>query len=105
MGEDVPDGADQVTIWKYINPRQAVWPEADYIVSNPPFIGKSRRRTAPGDEYLEALFKSYPDMSEGSDFVMYWWFLALKLMNDSKILNVGLITTNSITQIMNRQVL
>ncbi|MDB9336232.1 DNA methyltransferase, partial [Nodularia spumigena] len=37
-GENVPDSQDQVPIYNYINPREAVWPEADYIVSNPPFI-------------------------------------------------------------------
>jgi hypothetical protein len=35
-------------------------------------LGSLRRRAALGDEYLEALFKT-SDMSEGCDFVMYWW--------------------------------
>jgi hypothetical protein len=38
-GEDVPDPSDKIPIYRYINPRPAEWQEADYIVSNPPFIG------------------------------------------------------------------
>jgi hypothetical protein len=104
-GEDVPDASDRVVIYKYLNPLAAEWPEADYIVSNPPFIGKSRRRSALGDEYLEALFKVYPTMPEGCDFVMYWWFLAAKPLEQNKTFRAGLITTNSITQVLNRKVI
>ena len=104
-GEDVPDPSDQVPIYRYVNPRPAVWQEADYIVSNPPFIGKSRRRTALGDEYLECLFKAYPQMPDGADFVMYWWFHAINIIKQNKLKRFGFITTNSITQILNRQVI
>ncbi len=104
-GEDVPDPSDQVPIYRYINPRPAVWQEADYIVSNPPFIGKSRRRTALGDEYLECLFKAYPQMPDGADFVMYWWFRAINIIKQNKLKRFGFITTNSITQLLNRQVI
>jgi hypothetical protein len=38
-GEDVPDEAAQVPQWRYVNPRPAEWPAADFIVGNPPFIG------------------------------------------------------------------
>ncbi len=37
-GEDIPDPSDRIPIYKYLNPRPAQWQEADYIVSNPPFI-------------------------------------------------------------------
>ncbi len=52
-GEQVPDPSDQVVILKYLNPRPAEWPEADYVVSNPPFIGSKRMREALGDGYAE----------------------------------------------------
>jgi hypothetical protein len=39
----------------YINPRRPEWPEADYIIGNPPFIGNKRMRESLGDSYLEAL--------------------------------------------------
>ncbi|WP_237062295.1 DNA methyltransferase [Loktanella sp. M215] len=38
------------------NPKPAKWPEADFIVGNPPFIGASRMRDALGDGYAEALW-------------------------------------------------
>ena len=39
-GEEVPDETARVPVLRYVNPRKAEWPEADYIVGNPPFIGK-----------------------------------------------------------------
>ncbi len=38
-GEEVPDETARVTELKYVNPRKAEWPQADYIVGNPPFVG------------------------------------------------------------------
>ncbi|MCK7580994.1 MAG: hypothetical protein MZV65_38850 [Chromatiales bacterium] len=40
---------------RYVNPRPAEWPQADFIVGNPPFIGNKRMRDALGDGYVEAL--------------------------------------------------
>ncbi len=53
-GEDVPDETARVPVYRYINPRKAEWPEADYIVGNPPYIGDKRMRSAFGDGYVEA---------------------------------------------------
>ncbi len=41
--QPVPDEAAQVVQWRYLNPRQAAWPKADFIVGNPPFIGNMNR--------------------------------------------------------------
>ena len=38
-GEDIPDESAQEPVEVYVNPRKAEWPEADYVVGNPPFIG------------------------------------------------------------------
>ena len=72
-GEEVPDPEARVQAWQYSNPKPAEWPEADYIVGNPPFIGTARMRDALGDGYTEALRKTYPKVPESVDFVMYWW--------------------------------
>ena len=37
--EHVPDETAQVPLERYINPRRAEWPAADFVVGNPPFIG------------------------------------------------------------------
>jgi SAM-dependent methyltransferase len=104
-GEDVPDATDQVTILKYINPRQAVWPEADYIVSNPPFIGNARMREMLGDGYSETLRKAYQDVPDTVDFVMYWWHKAADLVRNGKVDRFGFITMNTITQVRQRKVI
>ena len=104
-GEDVPDPSDQVPIYRYVNPRPAVWKEADYIVSNPPFIGNKRMRDRLGDGYVDALRATHGDISDTVDFVMYWWNQSAKLVIANKLKSFGLITTNSITQTFNRKVL
>jgi hypothetical protein len=104
-GEDVPDPLDRVIIYKYLNPRAAEWPTADYIVSNPPFIGNSRMRDALGDGYAQALRKAYTELPETIDFVMYWWHKSAKLVGESNVKRFGLITTNSIRQIRLRKVI
>jgi hypothetical protein len=104
-GEDVPDETARVPVLRYVNPRKAEWPEADYIIGNPPFIGNKRMRFVLGDGYVEALRKAHDDVPETVDFVMYWWNHAAKLARNRKIQRFGFITTNSITQPFNRKVL
>ena len=55
MGEDVPDPAAGMQVYDYLKPAPATWPEADFIIGNPPFIRASRLRDAVGDGYAEAL--------------------------------------------------
>ena len=57
----------------YANPRPPVWPEADFIVGNPPFIGGGSLRAALGDEYVAALWAANPNVPRSADFVMQWW--------------------------------
>ena len=49
-GEPVPDEAARVPAYRYINPRPAAWPEADYIVGNPPFVANRNMRVALGKD-------------------------------------------------------
>jgi hypothetical protein len=104
-GEDVPDETAQVVQWRYVNPRMAEWPAADFIVGNPPFIGNKRMRGALGDGYVEALRRAWPDVPDSADFVMYWWSHAAALVAGEATSVSGLITTNSITQAFNRAVI
>jgi hypothetical protein len=84
-GEDVPDPTDQIPIYRYINPRPAEWQEADYIVSNPPFIGNARMREVLGDGYAETLRQVYKDVPDTVDYVMYWWHKAAELVRAGKV--------------------
>ncbi|WP_306755338.1 class I SAM-dependent DNA methyltransferase [Paracoccus actinidiae] len=104
-GEAVPDPAARVAVMDYTHPRPATWPQADFIVGNPPFIGASRMRDALGDGYTEALRRAYPRMPESADFVMFWWDKAALALHGGKTRRLGLITTNSLRQTFNRQVL
>ncbi len=103
-GEPVPDEGAQVPLERYINPRRAQWPEADFVVGNPPFIGNKRMRLALGDGYVEALRGVWPDVPGSADFVMYWWHLAAELTRMGRLRRFGFITTNSLSQAFNRQV-
>ncbi|WP_338402025.1 class I SAM-dependent DNA methyltransferase [Paragemmobacter straminiformis] len=108
-GEAVPDPQARVQVWDYVKPRPAAWPEADFIVGNPPFIGASRMRDALGDGYTEAIRKAYPRVPDSADFVMFWWekaALAARAHKDGRgCRRFGLITTNSLRQTFNRKVL
>jgi hypothetical protein len=103
-GEQVPDETAVLPQWKYIHAKKAKWPKVDYIVGNPPFIGKLKMREALGDGYVEALRKVWHDVPDSADFVMYWWSQAAQLTVDGKNRRFGLITTNSLTQSFNRRV-
>lgn len=97
-GENVPDPSDQIPIYRYINPRSAEWQEADYIVSNPPFLGNKRIRDVLGDGYAVSLRETYKNVSETVDYVMYWWHKAAELVRRTNTNRFGFITTNSIRQ-------
>ena len=104
-GEDVPDPSDQTPIYRYINPRSTEWQEADYIVSNPPFIGNARMRDRLGDGYTEVLRQVYPDVPETVDYVMYWWHKSAEFVRLGKVKRFGFITTNTIRQVWQRVVI
>ena len=103
-GRDVPDEAAQVPVYDYPHARPADWPDADFVVSNPPFVGNKRMREALGDGFTEALRKAWPDVDGSVDLVMYWWEKAALLAREGRIRRFGFITTNSITQSFDRKV-
>jgi hypothetical protein len=104
-GAKVPDETALVPQWRYVNPRPAEWPAADFVVGNPPFIGKVKLREALGDGYIEALRGISPNVPDSADLVMYWWDRAADLARGGAVRRFGLISTNSIRQSFNRRVL
>jgi len=104
-GKEVPDETARIPVCRYVNPRKAQWPEADYIVGNPPFIGSGVMRQALGEGYAETVRKVHADVGESSDFVMYWWNHAAELARAAHIQRFGFVTTNSLRQKFNRRVL
>lgn len=101
-----PDGA-AMEVYEYRNPRRPAWPEAEFIVGNPPFIGGKDVRARLGVDYAQALWAAHPQMNESADFVMYWWDHAAKLLTRkaTTLRRFGLVTTNSITQVFQRRVM
>lgn len=97
--------------------KQAAWPEADFIVGNPPFLGNKRLSDVLGAGYTRALREAYPEVPGSADLVMYWWWRCAELTKnraeqkaakpgkaDLRTVRFGLVTTNSITQPLNRSV-
>jgi hypothetical protein len=110
-GEEVPDPEARIAVYDYAKPKATKWPEAEFIVGNPPFIGASRLRDSLGDGYVEALWSAYPKMPQSADLVMFWWekaALAARAWSGKTgkgTRRFGLITTNSLRQTFNRRVL
>ena len=111
-GEEIPDSDAKVELYRYGNPRPAAWPEAEFIVGNPPFIGGKDMRSELGDGYAEAAWKARPRIPGGADFVMHFWDeAATRLLRKpmkgktSPLRRFGFITTNSVTQIFSRRVI
>lgn len=104
-GREIPDETARIPVHLYINPRKATWPEADYVVGNPPFIGTAMMRDALGDGYTETVRRIHDDVPESCDYVMYWWNHAAHLVRQQKLRRFGFIATNSLKQTFNRRVL
>jgi SAM-dependent methyltransferase len=91
----------------YPDPRRPEWPQAEFIVGNPPFIGKGALlRAALGDAATEALWRAHPHINQSADFVMYWWDRAAESLTakGTVLRRFGFVTTNSITQMFNRRI-
>ena len=111
-GEEIPNPDAKVELYRYENPRRAEWPEAEFIVGNPPFIGGKDMRAELGDGYAEACWKARPKIPGGADFVMHFWDeAAARLLRKPKrgkanpLRRFGFITTNSVTQVFSRRVI
>jgi hypothetical protein len=103
-GEMVPDETALVPEYVYTGVKKTNWPDADFVVGNPPFIGGKDIRAWHGDGYALALRTAYDQVPESADFVMYWWQKAAELARAGKLRRFGFVTTNSITQVFDRKV-
>lgn len=89
------------------HPRRPSWPEAEFIVGNPPFIGGKDIRGELGGDYAEALWAANPRVAPSADFVMQWWDRAAAILTteETALRRFGFVTTNSITQEFSRRVI
>lgn len=91
---------DGQSVETYPNAKRPAWPEAEFIVGNPPFIGGGGVRSSLGDAYAEALWGVHREVNDSADFVMYWWDRAANELTRARspLQRFGFVTTNSISQ-------
>ena len=74
---------------------RAVWPQADVVIGNPPFLGAGRHLRELGDDYTVKLRAAYRgQVPESADLVTYWF--AQACIQGDKTSRVGFVATNSI---------
>lgn len=82
------------------------WPEADFIIGNPPFLGGKLLRRNLGDEYVNALFQAYEGkVGKESDLCCYWFERARQELAARRAQRAGLLGTQGIRGKANRGVL
>ena len=87
-------------------PRPADWPEVDFIVGNPPFLGNKRMREEMGSDIVERIYKAWGDkVPNGADLCCYWFEKARSQIEDGKSNRAGLLATQSIRGGRSRKVL
>jgi type II restriction/modification system DNA methylase subunit YeeA len=87
-------------------PTEPAWPEAEFIIGNPPFLGGKRLRTELGDGYVNELFHVYAGrVPQEADLVTYWFEKARVLVETGKAKRVGLLATQSIRAGANLRIL
>ena len=87
-------------------PVPTTWPEAEFIVGNPPFLGSRRMRLSLGDSLVDdvvSLWRS--EIPPASDLVCYWHEMARRQIENQSAVRAGLLATNSIRSASNRHVL
>ncbi|MDE2989428.1 MAG: class I SAM-dependent DNA methyltransferase [Chloroflexota bacterium] len=88
------------------NPIPATWPEAEFIVGNPPFLGSKLLRRSLGSRYVDELFAAWEDsVDRNSDLACYWHEQARRRIEGTVDCRAGLLATNSIRGGANRAVL
>lgn len=77
------------------------------IIGNPPFLGGSKKRGELGDDYFNALAKTFPKerVPGGVDLVCYRFDKARRQIESGQAKAAGLVSTNSIRGGANRTVL
>ena len=84
----------------------AEWPEAEFIVGNPPFLGMKRMRQEMSDRYVNRLRAAYGDDLDGRvDLCVYWHELARRQIVEGASSRAGLLATQNVRGSFSRPVL
>jgi hypothetical protein len=88
------------------NPREPEWPEAEFIVSNPPFLGGKKLRAKLKDDIVNAMFKVWREcVRPEADLCCYWFEKARAMVETGKCRRAGLLATQGIRGGANRETL
>ena len=88
------------------NPVEPDWPAAEFIVSNPPFLGHFPFRESLGDDYVDAVYGLYGNrIPNSSDLCCYWFEKARVQIEAGATRRAGLLATQAIRFQSNRPVL
>jgi hypothetical protein len=87
-------------------PVEPVWPAADVIIGNPPFLGGQKLLRELGETYTEQLRQLYKGrVPGGADLVSYWFERSMLLIQHGHAHCAGLLATQAIRAGVSRQVL
>lgn len=88
------------------HPKEPAWPEADFIVGNPPFLGGKRILSELGEAYTSAMRKVWDGrLPRFSDLCCYWFEKTRHQIQAGKCRRAGLLATQGIRGGANREVL
>jgi hypothetical protein len=86
--------------------KEARWPEAEFIVGNPPFLGGKRMNSQLSESYVQRLFEVYRGrVPAEADLVCYWFEKARAQIEAGELKAAGLVATQSIRKGASRAVL
>lgn len=84
-------------------PKEPDWPDAEFIVGNPPFLGDKKMRAELGDRYVETVRRLYESRLPGqSDLCCYWFEKAREMIKKGTTKRAGLLGTQGIRGGANR---
>ena len=88
------------------NPKEPDWPQVDFIVGNPPFLGGKFLRRELNDVYVDQMFSVWASrVSAEADLCCYWFEKARAHIQAGRCWRAGLLATQGIRGGANREVL
>ncbi|WP_435020732.1 class I SAM-dependent DNA methyltransferase [Tundrisphaera sp. TA3] len=91
------------------HPVEPIWPDAEFIVGNPPFLGGKKLRTeldSAAFKYVDSLFSVWDGrVKREADLCCYWFEKSRQMIHQGKCKRAGLIATQGIRGGANRETL
>jgi type II restriction/modification system DNA methylase subunit YeeA len=77
--------------------KEAEWPEADFIIGNPPFLGDKKMIGKLTEPYVTSVRSIYrPKLRRAGDLVCFWFAKAWDGIQAGRYVRAGFVATNSI---------